>query len=307
MAFFILEKRHMNKDRSFINAILMLLVAIISVQSSGSLAKILFQSHEIMVVATMRLMLAAIILAFIGRIWTIQFKNIQWKTIIIYGLALAGMNGFFYVALEHLPLGLAVSFEFIGPLTVALCHARQKIDLIWVGLAIVGMCMLFPLEETSGPIDFVGIGFALAAGACWANYILSGQKSSGVSGNHTVALGMLIGTLALVPFAIATGKFQDAFNPTSLMYFTALAVLASALPFALEMIVLKRLPPLVFGTLTSLDPVVAALSGVVFLHENLLWTQWFALATIIFASMGCTYSTHRTKLKIEAKLKELKQ
>ena len=295
-----------NKDRSFLNAILMLLVAIISVQSSGSLAKVLFQSHEVLVVATMRLMLGATILAFIGRIWQINFKKVQWKTITIYGLALAGMNGLFYLSLQRLPLGIAVSFEFIGPLTVALCHAKQRIDLIWVGLAIVGMAMLFPFEEASSSLDFVGIFYALGAGACWAGYILSGQKSSGVSGNHTVALGMFIGTLALIPFAIQTGQFLNAFEPTSLMYFGALAVLASALPFALEIIVLKRLPPLVFGTLTSLDPVVAAISGVFFLKEHLLWSQWLALATIIVASIGCTYSTHRAKLRIEAKLKQQK-
>lgn len=295
------------KDRSFVHAILMLFVAIISVQSSGSLAKVLFESHEVLVVATMRLMLGATILAFIGRLWQIKLRHVQWKTILVYGVALAGMNGLFYLSLERLPLGIAVSFEFIGPLTVALCHAKQRIDLIWVGMAILGMAMLFPFEEASTSIDYIGIFYALGAGACWAGYIMSGQRSSGVSGNHTVALGMFIGTLVLLPFSLATGKLLNAFEPTAFMYFIALAVLASALPFALEIIVLKRLPPLVFGTLTSLDPVVAAISGVFFLQEHLLWTQWLALGIIIVASIGCTYSTHRAKLKIEEKLRKQQQ
>lgn len=302
MAFFIVKKRLM-KDRSFLSAVILLLIAIISIQSGGSLAKSLFESHDIFVVATMRFLLGATLLACIGKLWQIKLKQVQWKTIIIYGLALAGMNGLFYLSLQRLPLGIAVSFEFIGPLTVALCHAKQRIDLIWVGLAILGMIMLFPFEEASSSLDPVGIAYALGAGACWASYIISGQKSSGVSGNHTVALGMFIGTCVLMPFALQSGGLSQAFHTDIFLYFIGLAILASALPFALEMIVLKRLPPLVFGTLTSLDPVFAAFSGVIFLHEHLLWSQWLALATIIVASIGCTYSTHRAKLKIEEKLK----
>ena len=292
------------QDRSFIYAIAMLMVAIISVQSSSSLAKVLFQSNEAIVVATMRLMLGASILCLISRIWTVKFKKVYWRTILTYGVALAGMNGLFYLALERLPLGLTVAFAFAGPLTVALLNAKQRIDLLWVSLSILGMILLIPFKEASGSLDLLGVFYALGTGASWATYILSGQKTSGVSGNHTVALGMLIGSCVLIPFSLYTGKFSHAFTPHIFPYFIGLAILASALPFTLEMIALKRLPPIVFGTLTSLDPVVAAISGILLLDEHLLTIQWVALFIIIIASLGCTYSTHRTKQKLEAQIKK---
>lgn len=291
-------------QNNYSSAILLLLIAIVSIQFSGSLAKILFQTHDVLVVATMRLGIGAAILAIVGRLWTINWNNIQWKTIITYGIALSGMNALFYMSLKYLPLGIAVSFEFIGPLAVALFHAKQKFDFIWVGLAILGMCLLFPFNKGQLSFDVVGIAYALGAGACWACYILSGQKDAGISGTHTACLGMFIGTLVVLPFALNSGIFTHAFEAKSLGYFFLLAVLASALPYALEIIVLKRIPPLVFGTLTSLEPAVAAISGFIFLHESLLVSQWFALSTIIIASIGCTCSTHFAKLNLERKMRK---
>ena len=221
----------------------------------------------------------------------------KWSAILSYGIALAGMNMLFYLAINRLPLGIAVSFEFIGPLSVALFYARQKFDFIWVGLAILGLILLFPFNQSAQALDPIGILFALGAGACWALYIVAGQKPSGVSGNHTVCLGMFVGMCVLMPIALFAGMPAHTFDPTSLMYFIALAVLASALPFTLEMIALRNLTALSFGTLMSLEPAIAALSGFVFLGEQLLWTQWLALATIITASIGCTITTQKNKQK----------
>ena len=137
--------------------------------------------------------------------------------------------------------------------------------------------------------------FALGAGACWALYIVAGQKPSGVSGNHTVCLGMLVGTLILLPIALWDGLPVSVFEPGNFIYFIALAVLASALPFSLEMIALRNLTALSFGTLMSMEPAIAALSGFVFLGEQLLWNQWLALSTIIAASIGCTYTVQQRK------------
>jgi len=155
--------------------------------------------------------------------------------------------------------------------------------------------LLFPFNQATQQLDPIGILFALGAGACWALYIVAGQKPSGVSGNHTVCLGMFFGMLVLMPIALFTGMPAHTFEPMSLLYFVALAVLASALPFTLEMVALRNLTALSFGTLMSLEPAVAALSGFVFLGETLLWTQWLALATIISASIGCTVTTQRQK------------
>ena len=283
------------KNTPHIQALLLLLIAMISIQSSGSLAKILFQQFPILTVSSLRLLLGSIILAIIFKIWKINFKQVRWKAIVSYGIALAGMNALFYLSIDRLPLGIAVSFEFIGPLSVALYYARQKFDFVWVGLAIVGLVLLFPFDQASQNLDPLGIAFALGAGAFWAIYIVAGQKPSGVSGNHTVCLGMFVGMLCLLPIALFTGMPASVFEPSNLIYFIALAVLASALPFSLEMIALRNLSALSFGTLMSVEPAIAALSGFVFLGEQLLWTQWLALTVIIIASIGCTFTTQKAK------------
>ncbi len=283
------------KNQPHLQALLLLFIAMISVQSSGSLAKILFEQFPVLTVAAMRLLLSSAILAIIFKIWTINFKQVKWTAIISYAIALAGMNALFYLSINRLPLGIAVSFEFIGPLTVALFYARQKFDFIWVGLAILGLILLFPFEQASESLDLIGIAFALGAGACWALYIVAGQKPSGISGNHTVCLGMFIGMLCLMPISLLSGMSIHVFEPSNIGYFIALAILASALPFSLEMIALRNLTALSFGTLMSVEPAIAALSGFIFLGEELLWNQWLALATIIIASIGCTYTTQKAK------------
>lgn len=283
------------KIAPIVQAPLILLIAMISLQSSGSFAKYLFAQFPILTVSAMRLLLGALILALIFKIWQINFKQVKWSAIISYGIALAGMNMLFYLAIDRLPIGIAVAFEFIGPLSVALFYARQKFDFIWVGLAILGLILLFPFDQAAQSLDPIGILFALGAGGCWALYIVAGQKPSGVSGNHTVCLGMFVGMLLLMPIALFAGMPAHTFEPVSLLYFVALAVLASAVPFSLEMIALRNLSALSFGTLMSLEPAIAALSGFIFLGEILLWTQWLALATIISASIGCTITAQRRK------------
>ncbi|WP_010113406.1 EamA family transporter [Acinetobacter sp. P8-3-8] len=283
------------KAAPHLQALILLFIAMVSMQSSGALAKVLFEHFPVLTISAMRLLMGSLILAIIFRIWQVNFKHIKWSAIISYGVALAGMNALFYLSIERLPLGIAVSFEFIGPLSVALFHARQKFDFIWVGLAILGLVLLFPFDQAAHRLDPIGIALALGAGACWALYIIAGQKPSGVSGNHTVCLGMFVGMLCLMPIALFSGMSATVFQPSNLIYFVALAILASALPFSLEMIALRNLSALSFGTLMSLEPAVAAFSGFIFLGEQLLWTQWLALATIISASIGCTMTVQRAK------------
>ena len=285
------------KATPHVQALILLFIAMISMQSSGALAKILFNQFPVLTISAMRLLLGSLILAVIFKIWQVNFKQVKWKAIASYGLALAGMNALFYLSIERIPLGIAVAFEFIGPLSVALFHARQKFDFIWVGLAILGLVLLFPFQQASQSLDPIVIAFALGAGACWALYIIAGQRPSGVSGNHTVCLGMFIGMLCLMPIALLMGMPATVFEPSNLVYFIALAILASALPFSLEMIALRNLSALSFGTLMSLEPAIAALSGFIFLGEHLLWTQWLALLTIISASIGCTVTTQKAKDK----------
>lgn len=283
------------KNAPHLKAIVLLFIAMISMQSSGALAKTLFDQFPVITISAMRLLLGSLILAVLFKIWQVNFKQVKWSSIISYGIALAGMNALFYLSIHRIPLGIAVAFEFIGPLSVALFHARQKFDFIWVGLAILGLVLLFPFDQAKQTLDPIGIAFALAAGACWALYIIAGQRPSGVSGNHTVCLGMFVGMLCLMPIALFSGMPLKVFEPSNLIYFIALAILASALPFSLEMIALRNLSALSFGTLMSLEPAIAAFSGFIFLNEQLLWTQWLALATIISASIGCTVTAQKAR------------
>ena len=285
------------KNAPHLQALVLLFIAMISMQSSGALAKTLFDQFPVLTISAMRLLLGSLILAVIFKIWQVNFKQVKWSSIISYGIALAGMNALFYLSIHRIPLGIAVAFEFIGPLSVALFHARQKFDFIWVGLAVLGLVLLFPFDQAKQSLDPIGIAFALAAGACWALYIIAGQRPSEVSGNHTVCLGMFVGMLCLMPIALFSAMPLQVFEPSNLIYFIALAILASALPFSLEMIALRNLSALSFGTLMSLEPAIAAFSGFIFLNEQLLWTQWLALATIISASIGCTVTTQKARHK----------
>ena len=141
------------KNTPHAQALILLFIAMISMQSSGSLAKILFGQFPVLTVSVMRLLLGSLILAIIFKIWHINFKHVNWRAISSYGIALAGMNAMFYLSIERLPLGIAVSFEFIGPLGVALYYARQRYDFIWVGLAILGLVLLFPFDQSSQSLD----------------------------------------------------------------------------------------------------------------------------------------------------------
>ncbi len=155
------------KNAPHLQALVLLFIAMISMQSSGALAKTLFDQFPVLTISAMRLLLGSLILAVIFKIWQVNFKQVKWPSIISYGIALAGMNALFYLSIHRIPLGIAVAFEFIGPLSVALFHARQKFDFIWVGLAILGLVLLFPFDQAKQSLDLIGIAFALAAGAVY--------------------------------------------------------------------------------------------------------------------------------------------
>jgi inner membrane transporter RhtA len=283
-------------------AVLFMVLSMTSYQISASFAKQLFSVLDPITVTILRLCFAAIIVGVMFRSWKIisRLPFLKWRDLLCYSAALGVMNILFYLSLGRLPQGIAVGLEFIGPLGLALISIKHRSDYIWVLMAILGIALMVPWgQANSSNFDLLGAACALGAGACWALYIVAGQRPSGVSGNHTVCLGMFVGMLFLMPIALFAGMPAHTFEPMSLLYFVALAILASALPFSLEMIALRNLSALSFGTLMSLEPAIAALSGLVFLGETLLWTQWLALATIISASVGCTVTSQRRKNTVE--------
>ncbi len=197
------------------------------------------------------------------------------------------MNYLFYLSIQTVPLGIAVALEFTGPLAVALFSSRRPVDFIWVVLAVLGLWFLLPLGHGVSEIDLTGAALALGAGACWAVYILAGQRAGEEHGPATVALGSLIASVIFVPLGLtfaAPGIWQWEILPLALL----IALLSSALPYSLEMIALTRLPTRIFGTLMSMEPAMAALSGMVFLGELLTLQQSLALLAIIAASAGST-------------------
>ncbi|MCI1900880.1 MAG: threonine/homoserine exporter RhtA [Enterobacter sp.] len=277
--------------------IVVILIAMLSIQSGASLAKSLFPVIGAPGVTALRIALGTLILVIIFKPWRLRFKKEQRLPLLFYGLSLGGMNYLFYLSIQTVPLGIAVALEFTGPLAVALFSSRRPVDFIWVVLAVLGLWFLLPLGQDISHVDLTGAALALGAGACWAVYILTGQRAGEEHGPATVALGSLIAAIIFVPIGMAQATetiWQWSVLPIGL----AVAVLSTALPYSLEMIALTRLPTRIFGTLMSMEPALAAMSGMVFLGETLTFTQVLALCSIIAASMGSTLTMRQdTKIK----------
>ncbi|PLR33035.1 threonine/homoserine exporter RhtA [Chimaeribacter californicus] len=270
----------------------LLLVSMVSIQGGAALAKSLFPLVGAAGITALRLGLATIILFVIFKPWRMRLHAGNRLPLLCYGLALGTMNFLFYQAIRTVPLGVAVALEFTGPLALAICGSRRAVDFLWVLLAVLGLWFLLPLGHALGSVDLKGALLALGAGACWAFYILAGQRAGSHNGPATVALGSLIGALIYCPIGIiASGSAL--FAPSLLPLALALAVLSSALPYSLEMVALTRMPARTFGTLMSLEPALAAFSGMLFLNEHLSVIQWLALSAIICASAGATLTARR--------------
>jgi len=279
--------------------ILLLLIAMTSIQGGAALAKTLFPQVGAPGITALRLGLGTLILCIIFKPWRLRFSRSQALPLIIYGLALGGMNYLFYLSIRTVPLGIAVALEFTGPLALALAGSRRALDFLWVFLAILGLFFLLPVGQDISSVDPLGALLAVGAGALWAVYILAGQRAGSQHGPATVAVGSLIGSLVFVPLGLAfanSGIWTLSLIPIGL----TIAILSSALPYSLEMVALTRMPARTFGTLMSLEPAMAAISGMLFLGEVLTLVQWLALLAIISASAGSTLTLRPAKAKIDS-------
>lgn len=277
--------------RSSIPPLPAILGAVVSVQGGAALAKHLFPVLGPTGTVGLRIGLSALVLLIAFRPPLRKLTAGQWRAIVPYGVVLGGMNLVFYLALSRIPLGLAVTLEFVGPLGVAIFGSRRLLDLAWVVLAAAGIALIAP--HRGGNVDPVGVLLALGAGAFWAAYILIGSRvSRRVPGGTAVAAGMLIAAVAVLPISVATGGFAQL---TAGRTFAGLgvALLSSAIPYTLEMSALNALPARTFGILMSLEPAFAALAGRIFLGEILSPAQWLAVALVIAASTGTTLSPKR--------------
>ena len=279
--------------------IVILLVAMMSLQGGASLAKSLFDVAGAPGITALRLGLGTLLLCLFFKPWRLRFTPAQRKPLLIYGLALGCMNFLFYLALRTIPLGVGVALEFLGPLALALAGARRLLDFLSIALAVAGLWVLRPIGDGISPIAPLCALLAVGAGVCWAIYILSGQRAGAEHGPATVAMGSLIASVIFVPLGLlfaSPGIWHWEILPLALL----IALLSSAIPYSLEMIAMTRLPARIFGTLMSLEPAVAALSGMLFLGEQLTLPQWSGLLAIITASAGTTLT-----MRQKARLKEV--
>jgi inner membrane transporter RhtA len=213
-------------------------------------------------------------------------------------MVLGSMNLLFYLALARIPLGLAVTIEFLGPLGVAVFGTRRPLDVAWVVLAGAGIALIAPW--TGAAIDPLGVLLALLAGACWAAYILlGGPVSRLLPGTTAVVAAMCVAALVILPFSVAGGGLAH-LTPSGFALGTAVALLSSAIPYTFEMIALRAIPARTCGILMSLEPAVAALCGLLFLGEHLTAAQWGAVALVIVASVGATMTARQQHAILDA-------
>jgi inner membrane transporter RhtA len=268
-----------------IPAVWLVIAGIVSVQVGAAIAKGLFDLVPPTAMVWLRLLTSAVILLLVARPRLSGHSGRDWLVVLAFGVSLMTMNWAIYQSFARIPLGIAVTIEFLGPLTVAVIGSRRFTDLIWVVLAGTGVALL---GVSRASLTLAGVGFALLAALSWAFYILlsaqTGRRWPGISG---LAIASMVGAIALAPPAILESGGQM-LNSTVLMLGLAVGLLSSVIPYSFELIALRRIPARVFSILMSLEPAVAALAAMILLEEFLSWVQWLAMACVVMASIGAT-------------------
>ena len=261
----------------------LVLIGMLSVQFGAAVSKEQFSEIPPVGMVLLRLMTSSLILLVLARPRLAGRSATDWRPVLALGLALGAMNWAFYESFARIPLGVAVTIEFAGPLSVAAVGRRHPRDLVWVGLAALGV-VLFGAGPTR--VDALGFGLALLAGACWALYIVStaatGQRWPGVEG---LAVASTVAALGVAPFAVASAGAR-LLEPHLLLLGALVGLLSSVIPYSLEMVALRTLPARVFGILMSLEPATAALVAALVLGEWLTPLQVVAIACVTAASVG---------------------
>lgn len=240
-------------------------------------------------VTSLRVAIAALLLVVIVRPRPRRWTRSQWLAAALFGVSLAAMNGFFYAAIDRIPLGPAVAIEFLGPLVLAAVLTRRLADAAWVALALVGMALL-AVDGLIGaePLDPLGLVFILVAAGFWAMYIrMSARVGALIPGSGGLAMGLLVAALLLIPVGIPTTATVAA-DPQLLVLAAITAVLSSVIPYSFELAALRRLPQRVFGVLLSLEPAFATLAGWLILGQTATPLRMLAIALVIAASVGTT-------------------
>ncbi|HEX8648407.1 MAG TPA: EamA family transporter [Thermoleophilaceae bacterium] len=265
----------------------LVLGAIVTTQLGASLAKGLFDDLGPGGTTFLRVAIAAGLLALVARPSVAGRSRGDLGTVALFGMSLAGMNLCFYEAIDRIPLGIAVTIEFIGPLGVAVALSRRRLDLLWVAFAATGVT-LFADRGEGGSLDATGVAFVLAAAGFWAAYILlSARTGRAFPGGAGLTMAMVVGAVLLVPIGVADGG-ASLLQPELLAAGAAVALLASAIPYALELEALRRMPTGLFGIVLSVEPAVAATLGFAILGQDLGARDVVAIGLVVVASAGAS-------------------
>ena len=268
----------------------LVVVGIASVQVGAAIAKTVFDDADPLTLVWLRLATSAVVLGAVVRPSPVGRTRDDWRVAIAFGVVLGIMNWAIYESFARIPLGIAVTIEFLGPLTLAVTGSRRPRDLLWALLAAVGVALL---GLGGGGLTWAGVGFALLAATAWAAYILlsasTGRRWPGLDG---LTVASVVATLGLAPFLVAfSGQGLD--DPRVLLLGALVGVLSSVIPYSCEITALRTIRPSVFSILMSLEPAAAALAGMLVVHEFLTLEQWLAIACVIVASVGATRSERR--------------
>lgn len=267
--------------------VLLVMVGILSVQFGAAVAKDLFDVASPTTVVWLRLLTSAVVLLAWARPRLRGRSRRDWQVVVGFGAALGLMNWSIYQAFSRIPLGIAVTLEFVGPLALAVLGSRRPRDLLWVLLAACGVVFL-GIEP--GTVTWAGVGFALLAGTAWAAYILlsqaTGARWAGIDG---LAVASTVAAVGLAPVALAYADGLD--SPRVWLLGALVGVLSSVVPYSCELVALRSLSSAVFGILMSLEPAAAALAGLLVVSETLSLLQWLAIVCVVVASVGATRSS----------------
>lgn len=269
----------------YAGALGLVLAAILCQQVGAALAVLVFPAAGPLGMVFLRLFFSAVVLLAFARPRLRGYGKAAWWTAAGFGAAMAAMNSFFYAAIDRLPLGVAVTLEVLGPLVLSVVASRRWIAVLWAVLAFAGVALI-SRGGTDGGIDPLGVLFALGAAACWAFFILlNARTGAAFPGLAGLALAMAFGTVITIPGAALTAG-TALLDPRILAVGLGVALMSSALPYAFELIALRRIPAATFSVLTCLAPAVAALAGFAVLGQELGWSHLVAIALVITASIG---------------------
>lgn len=269
----------------------LVLTGITSIQFGAALAATLFDQAGPAGTSAIRLSFAALVLLAVWRPWRRRHDPRALRLVALFGLTLGAMNLTFYEALDRIPLGIAVTIEFLGPITVATLLSRRRLDLVWVALATTGILLLAAPWQAGGGLDSLGVAFALIAAVFWGLYIVLAQRAGRFfDGGEGLAIAMVwAAAIPLVPGIAQAGT--DLLDPGLLAAGFGVALLSSVIPYSLETEALRRMPASVFGILMSLEPAVAALAGFLVLSQSLGARELVAIGLVVAASIGVTRTT----------------